>query len=133
MYNNIVRGNCAITTLNRIIVLQKRAIRIITNSHYLEPTNPLFHKLNTLKVSDIHITQVANVMYSYSKGVLPSLFNNYFIANRQVNRYQTRNSNNLHIPFYYYNISRTTVKYIGPKLWNTLPAMAYAVPLHIFI
>ena len=31
---------------------------------------------------------------------------------------ETRNSNNLYVPFYHYKLSRSTISFVGPKIWN---------------
>ena len=41
-YCNIVWGNCGLTKTNSILLLQKRALRLITNSHYFANSEPLF-------------------------------------------------------------------------------------------
>lgn len=65
--------------------------------------------------------QVASFMYSFSKGLLPDLFKDYFIYNRDVNMYKTRNAHKMYIPFYQNNFSRTLVSYKGHVVWNSLP------------
>ena len=118
-YCIVIWGKCANYLLDRIFILQKRAIRIITNSHFLTSTDRLFLKLNILKVRDLHTFQVACFMYKYFKGLLPPLFNNYFTLNHHINKYKTRNSENLYVPFYRYQVSRSTIRFIGPKVWNS--------------
>ena len=54
MYCNIIWGNCAKSLLNRIHILQKRAIRIITNSLPQAHTEPLFQKLRLLTVYEVN-------------------------------------------------------------------------------
>ena len=46
-YCNIVWANCNKTKLNSILLLQKRALRICTNSHYLSHADPLFKQIKT--------------------------------------------------------------------------------------
>ena len=121
MYCNIIWGNCAKYLLNRIHILQKRAIRIITNSQPLTHTHPLFKKLKLLTVYDINKFVTCTFMYSYVNDLLPKFLDNGFTENKSRNTYNTRQRNNLYIPNYKYNISRCTVKYLGPILWNTLP------------
>ena len=38
----------------------------------------------------------------------------------RINKYKTRSSNNLYVPFYRYQVSRSTIRFIGPKVWNTV-------------
>ena len=119
-YCNIIWGNCASYLLQRLFLLQKRAIRVITKSFYLAHTDQLFYKLKILKIHDLYRLQVASFMFSYSKNILPEHFNEFFVLNSSVNNYSTRNSNKLYIPFYRYNFSRTLVRYQGPITWNNL-------------
>ena len=121
MYCNIVWGTCSLKLLHTLFMLQKRAIRTISKSNYLAHTKPIFKKLKLLNIYDINRLQVASFMYSYYYKLLPTNCNKYFEYNHKNNRYITRNSNKLNIPFYLYNFSRTTIRYIGPQSWNLLP------------
>ena len=46
------------TNLQRIVILQKRAVRIVNNSTYDANTGPIFKKLEPLKLHDIHLFQL---------------------------------------------------------------------------
>ena len=46
-------GLASTTSLDPLVRIRKRTIRIITNSPFLSHTNPLFQKLNFLKLKDI--------------------------------------------------------------------------------
>jgi len=48
--------------LNKI---HKSIIRIMTKSSRLAHTSPLFHKLNILKIKDIHNLEMAKTIYKY--------------------------------------------------------------------
>ena len=120
-YCNIVWGDCANYLLLQLFRLQKRAIRIISNSSYLAHTHQLFCKLKILKIYDIHTLQTACFMFSYYMNKLPDTFDGYFITNRIITKYNTRNSDKLYIPFYRLNFSRTVISHSGPLVWNNLP------------
>ena len=62
-YCNIVWAKCGATKLDPILLLQKRALRICTGSTFLAHTDPLFLKLETLQITDVHILQVAVFMF----------------------------------------------------------------------
>ena len=47
-YCNIVWGNCHKTKLNHISLLQKKAVRICTNSTYLSPYKPFIPSIKSL-------------------------------------------------------------------------------------
>ena len=65
-----VWGSAFKTELNKIFVLQKRVMRLLTfNDVYpsipgpLSPTAPIFAKLNALKVDDIYNHQVSKFVF----------------------------------------------------------------------
>ena len=64
-YCIIVWGNCAMYLTQKIFLLQKRAVRVITNSFYRAHTDQLFFKLNILKFHDLYEITVAVFMFSY--------------------------------------------------------------------
>ena len=96
-YCNIVWGNSAITKLNSILLLQKRAIRVCTRSGYLTETEPLFRCLKTLKIFDISLYQTKFFIHKYNLKLLPSAFQNLFHRNTDVHTYPTRHSRDFHL------------------------------------
>ena len=69
------------TKSGRIEKLQKRALRIICNSKYNAHTEPLFKKLNLLKLSDIFKTRQARFYYRYINNEVPVYFQDIFSTN----------------------------------------------------
>ena len=120
-YCNIVWGNCSTTRLNHILLLQKKAVRICTNSFYLMHTNPLFHQLKILKVDDINVLQTSLFMFKYKKEALPTIFRNYFTYNRNIHSYPTRTRNNIHLHNPKILLAHKSLRHHGPDIWNTLP------------
>ena len=121
MNYNIVWGGFSVYSLQKLFLLQKRAIRAITKTNHLTHTQQLFKKLKILNIFYINKLQLASFMFSYSKQLLPNNFHDYFEYNSNINKYKTRNSNKMYVPFYNFNFSRTTVSFKGPQLWNELP------------
>ena len=58
--------------------LQKKAIRLITNSKYIAHTNPLFKRLQMLKIVDIFKIRVLKFYYNLYNGLLPA-YSNVFL------------------------------------------------------
>ena len=48
-------GNSSITFMDKVNVVQRRAVRIINNVGFLAHTNMLFYICNILKISDLHL------------------------------------------------------------------------------
>ena len=79
--------------INRIIILQKRALRIVSKSWYAPQTDPIFKEQKLLKCQDIHLFQLGLCMISFKNSTLPpSKFNNFFSMNNQIHNYNTRSA-----------------------------------------
>ena len=65
-YGVLVWGGTFESHLNRIVILQKRALRIMNNTEYRSHTNELFYENKILKIRDIYNFQLAVYMYSGS-------------------------------------------------------------------
>ena len=62
---------------NRIELLQKKAIRLITNSSYTAHTTPLFIELGSLKIQDMFNLKLLKFYYKLSSNLLPEYFESY--------------------------------------------------------
>ena len=62
---------------SRIEVLQKKAIRLVTNSAYIAHTTPLFMEEELLKVQDIFQLKLRKFYYKLSNNLLPPYFDSY--------------------------------------------------------
>jgi hypothetical protein len=73
------------TNFNRVIKVQKKAIRIITNSNYNEHTGPLFKNLGILRfdklIEQAKLTFMQSITYNYA----PQTFANTWIKNNDRN------------------------------------------------
>ena len=65
--------------LDKIVKLQKKAVRIITNSKYNAHTDPIFGKLNILKFDDLVDSKIYEFVSKFFLNKLPSTFNDIFI------------------------------------------------------
>ncbi len=132
-YCNLIwadQNNCH---LNTVHLKQKRIMRICSNSQCLEHSPPLFKKFNTLTIYDIHRLTLALFMYNYSQNNLPGTFSDYFIQNRSIHSYPTRNSL-LYRPYNFKNdLARNTIRRQGPLHWNSIDQELKNVKsIHIF-
>ena len=79
------------TTLNRLIVLQKRIIRVITKSCFDAPSTPLLYEHNFLNIINIYMLQKGLFMFSFKKKLLPVGFHDMFWSSSQLHSCNTRN------------------------------------------
>ena len=106
--------------MNKVNVVQKRAVRIINNVGFLAHTNMLFYKCNILKISDLHLYNIGIFMYELSKDNLPDAFVPFFQRNNTIHSYPTRQSNHFHLPRTRTVFANKTIIFTGPKFWNSL-------------
>ena len=83
-YGNIVWGSTYPTTLDRLNVLHKRAIRIITMSNFDAHTAPLFYENKLLNLKHINNYQTGTFMYRFHNKLLPKSFQNMFELNSNI-------------------------------------------------
>ena len=119
-YCNIVWDSTYKTNLRRLVILQKRIIRIINKSHFNAHTDPIFKGLAILKFNDIGLLQLGQFMFSCKNSFLPPRFNNNFSQSNQFNSYTTRNSQAYRLPYCRTNTKKFSPFFQGPKLFNSL-------------
>ena len=73
-YCSIVWGFTSSKNINRIHRLQKRGMRIVTNSSYLSHSLPLFLKMQILPIPELISLETAIFMYKLNSNLLPCIF-----------------------------------------------------------
>ncbi len=142
-------GSACRTETEKLLILQKRAVRILTGNQYyqiygepavpLPSSDPLFSRLGFLKFDDIFGFSIATFVYSTLCGLSPGVFSDWFTYTCDTHRYATTSSVNIICENYfdtgeeqpsyslYAQSSRLKlygdklVKVCGPKLWNSVP------------
>ena len=84
--------------LERLRILQKKIVRIITKSPYLAHTNPLFSSESILKIDDIIKLEVASFMYLFDNNQAPSTFDNIFKRNNEIHEHNTEDNQTNIVP-----------------------------------
>lgn len=85
-------GNSTASQCNQILLVQKKAVRIICKTNYREHTDPLFAELKVLKFNDLYNLNLGKFMFKYKSGQLPSKFNDLFISCSSVHTHGTRSA-----------------------------------------
>ena len=110
-YCILVWGGTYRTHLFNIELIQKKLVRIITNSEYLAHSKPLFHQTGILKIYEL---------YEYHLGIFA--FKNQSNFSHTTHNYATRNAG-LFVPtFNRLTVSQRSLWYAAPNYYNSLPA-----------
>ena len=113
IYCNTVWGGTSLTHTKRLLLLQKRIVRNITKSEFLDHTDPLFRKTGILKISDIH---------RYLLSIYVFKNKDHFLSHENIHNYATRNKSKLCPLFQRLDLSQRCVEFSGSLIWNSLPS-----------
>ena len=116
-YCAVVWGRNYRSRLDKLIKLQKRAIRIIDHKPFLYPTSNLFKKYKMLKFPDIVKEQSIMIMLAFINKILPEPISEMFRLHVPVN---TRNTRHFDVPFAASNYRSFTLSFSAPNIWNTV-------------
>ncbi len=124
VYSNVIWSTASQSTLQKLAVKQKNAVRIITGSKYNAHSEPLFKKTRILPLHHlIHFFRLQFFQH-YKNGFLPKNFENYLITNSEremnLNTHNLRNCDDFSIPFSRLKSFDKFPLYLFPKLWNEL-------------
>ena len=118
-YGITVWGNADQNVIRPLMLVQKRAIRIINNASYFSHTGPKFKKSGILKLHDLFVYQSLLFVHDYLSNKLPNSFNGCFPTNRDMpSSRTTRQSSLLHVPKYPLKFSQRQPIGFLPSLWN---------------
>ena len=133
IYCNHVWGTNYPSCLERIYLIQKKLIRIITCSPFRAHTGPLYFANKIFNVYDINDYIIGSFMYECLYGTIPEIFRNYFQRNADVHDHSLRNVNDLYVPYGRLDIRKFSIKIAGANLWNSLPSLVKnSQSIHIF-
>ena len=133
-YGLILWGNTYTTTLKPIVILQKKAVRIITFSKRDAHSSPLFSQLGLIKFMNLVSIHTALFMFQCHHTLLPKAFDNFFLSISSKHNFNTRLASK---STYYINRVRTNygkfnLHFSGPSIWNNLDEELKSPSLHSF-
>lgn len=112
-YGIAVWGGTTVGNLQRVLVLQKRAIRLLKKLQPRESCRQAFKELQILTVINVYVLEV--VLYIHIKAPETAK------TGAQTHCYNTRFLHNYHLPAHKHSSTEKKPSYIGAKIWNTLP------------
>ena len=131
MYGLIVWGNAYETTIKPVLVIQKRAVRVMTFSKF---DSPLFKTQEIVKISDLFTYLIAIFLYKFHNQLLPGVFQSFFTKVDTVHSYNTRHSakQTYYLPKPRTNYGKFNIRFQGPKIWNTIDAETKKLSMSLF-
>ena len=103
IYGSQVWGQSLHTVIDKISLLQRKAVRLMTFSNFDAHSEPLFKELKILKFKDNIFLQNCLFVHDYFHGNLPKSFNNTFTKVENTHTSFTRNARDGYIAIPSYN------------------------------
>ena len=118
-YGILSWGTASQQQINRLQVLQNKALRFLSFSPLDTAMLPLYSHFKVLPLSKLMILEQANFMYRFHKNSLPITFKSY--CSRPSHGHRTRYAEtNFSLPPLQTKISDKSIKVIGPKIWASI-------------
>ena len=133
-YCNIVWGGARVTSLNKLFILQKRAVRIVCRAPYLAHTSPLFVATGFLKLCELHKKELAIFMFRYHNNLLPACCSGLITSVQTTHNYSLRKcASQYKIETSHTVIRQAFLSNSGPIIWNSLSdSLKNSVSLAVF-
>ena len=129
-YAVISWGRASKTRIRRIEILQKKAVRAVTNSRYNSHTGPLFHKLKILPLKDTYQLNCCRLYHKALNSELPMYHTSKLRANLSIHAHHIRNRGNIHIYPVSKEYQKDSINFKIGTCWNNLPDEVKSVSFH---
>ena len=107
---------------SNLFKMQKKAIRLITNSKYNAHTSILFKQLSILKLNDICTLHDYKLCYKFINCPTPEYFVNILNTSAPcIHSHNTRSAMDIRLPPVRHEFARNGIKYKFSKLFNNMP------------
>ena len=109
--------------LDKLLILQERALRFIFFANRQDHAILLFLKAKLLPVNCLYYKLLAETMHDVNNNLVPSNLKDIFFPTAKVHSYNTRSSasNNFYIQILRLEIMCKSFCRVGARLWNELP------------
>ena len=127
-------GQSSKTYLNKILILQKRALRMIYFADRRDHAIPLFIDANILPLTFLYYESVSNLMHDINNNKAPLNILKLFKKTSSVHSYSTRSSTskNFYVHSTRLEVHKRSLSQFGVKLWNEIPRGIRDLPKKVF-
>ena len=133
-YGPALWGQASKTSLNKILILQKKVLRMMYFMDIREHTIPLFIDADILPMTFMYYKSVARLMHDINSNHSPPNLLNSFEKTSIIHSYDTGSSTscNFHVKGSKLEIHKNSLSRFGVKLWNEIPCHVRDLPKREF-
>ena len=121
------------TYLNKILILQKRALRLLYFTHWHDHAIPLFLEANVLPIISPYYESISALTHNINNNKAPVNMSNLF-QETFFHSYNTRSSTSgkSYVKHSRLEIQNNSFSRLGVKLWNKIPSYISNLPKKAF-
>ena len=122
-YGQAVWGGCSNRNKQRIVTIQKRAIRTVSKAFHHAHTEPRMKKLSLLNFDDLYKQQCILLCHDCLNGRAPKPISGSLELEQTIHatRNQDNNPLNMRIPSFKSRAGSQSFRVKGPTIWNGIP------------
>ena len=116
-------GTACNARLQKLNQIHDKIIRFMSFAKPCSNVDPLYKTLGILKLEELLKVEQAKFMYKFNSNSLPAVFSTY--VSKPKHGYSTSYVRNGNFSMIHASSSKlqTSIKYVGPKIWCTVPAV----------
>ena len=125
LYNSLIKphfqycitcwGNTSLFNLNRLFLLQKKIVRVLTKSEFRAHSKPLFDTLDIMDIHQLRRYFVGVFVYKCLNGIHSGYVEHLFEYTSNL-----RSPKNLKVQYFSKKTCQNSIRYVGPDIWNDL-------------
>lgn len=119
-YCNFIWGSACKTILDPLFILQKKAVRLVTNSAYLAHTDPIFKSLGILNIYQVFKLNCLLFVYKCLKTAQYPEFKSKIQKKISIHSYETRINDLFRPPTERLDLCQRSYLYQSVTLWNSI-------------
>ena len=134
LYGLVIWGSTYPSYLMKISTFLNKAVKLVGGGAFQDRTIKFYYKLHIPKLTDLYKIEISKLMYNivHRPRYLPNNFSKYFekackISQRST-RFTTQENDLLYIPRFRSNRLQNSVRYLGVKIWNSIPHSIRLLP-----
>ena len=122
-YGLVAWGQAAKTHLEKLLTLQKRAVRLINFAPFRSHAVPYFLHSNIMPITMLYFKLSWMLMFDVYNNTAPHNISHLFIPTQQIHSYSTPSSSsgNYYISHSRLNQKNDSFSIMGAKIWNSIP------------
>ena len=126
-YGVTLWGSTYPTHLSKLIIRQKKVVRIIAGAHYNAHTAPIFRNMGLLRLEHLYKLQVSRYVYSYFAGLLPTALSQLITLSQDTHGHSTRHAltHKLRVQKTRTVAASQCIHQKGPLIWSSIPPDMY--------